>query len=60
LGTFIKITGVAQKFWLLFFLSLDYALILTKMGWATFWAILSQTHLVTLLTLFPRIPALKL
>jgi hypothetical protein len=25
-----------------------YALILTKMGWTTFWAIFSQTPLVTL------------
>jgi hypothetical protein len=25
-----------------------YVLILTKKGWATFWAIFSQTHLVTL------------
>jgi hypothetical protein len=25
-----------------------YELILTKMGWATFWDIFSQTHLVTL------------
>jgi hypothetical protein len=29
----------------------DYVLILTKMGWATFWAIFSQTHLVTLVVL---------
>jgi hypothetical protein len=26
-----------------------YVLILTTMGWATFWAIFSKTHLVTLL-----------
>jgi hypothetical protein len=41
---------VAQNFGLcLFFLgNLDY-IVLTKVGWATFWAIFSQTHLVTLL-----------
>jgi hypothetical protein len=31
-----------------FFHSASYALILTKVGWAEFWAIFSQTHLVTL------------
>jgi hypothetical protein len=41
---FSKITEVANIFWLLF---PRYALSLTKMGWATFWATFSQTHLVT-------------
>jgi hypothetical protein len=51
LGIFIKITEVAQNCGLLFFFSLlDYTLILTKKVLATFWAIFSQTHLVTQLT----------
>jgi hypothetical protein len=33
-----------------FFRGKIYSLILTKMGWATFWAIFSQTYLVTLVT----------
>jgi hypothetical protein len=32
-----------------FFRGYGYLSIITKMGWATFWAIFSQTHLVTLL-----------
>jgi hypothetical protein len=32
-----------------FFHGKDYVLYCQKMGWATFWAIFSQTHLVTLL-----------
>jgi hypothetical protein len=32
----------------------NYASIFTKKGWATFWAILSQTHLVTLVTIVPH------
>jgi hypothetical protein len=31
-----------------------------KMGWATFWAIFSQTHLVTLLMATKRLPRLIL
>jgi hypothetical protein len=30
-----------------FFYGRSYVLILTKTGWATFWPIFSQTHLVT-------------
>jgi hypothetical protein len=45
-----------------------YVLILTRMGWATFWAIFSQTHLVTLVAaaacsfedFFPRLDAVVL
>jgi hypothetical protein len=48
LGSFIKITKVAQNIELLFSLSLDYVLIMTKICWATFWAIFPHTHLVTL------------
>jgi hypothetical protein len=49
LGLCLKITEVGKNFWLhTFFLGESTALILTKMGWATFWAIFSQTHLVTL------------
>jgi hypothetical protein len=44
---------VAQNFGLLFStFTLRHALILTKMVWATFWAILTQTHLVTLLRMY--------
>jgi hypothetical protein len=39
---------VAQIFRLLFRNQI-YVLFFTKMGWATFWAIASQTHLVALL-----------
>jgi hypothetical protein len=39
----------SPHFCAILFLSLDYVLILAKMGCDTFWAILSQTHLVTLL-----------
>jgi hypothetical protein len=51
LGSFSKITEVAHIF-CYFFQSTNHALILTKMGWATFWAIFSQTDLVTLSTCF--------
>jgi hypothetical protein len=40
---------VGQIFWATFYHSKCFVLILTKMGWAKFWAIFSQTH-VTLLT----------
>jgi hypothetical protein len=39
----------SANFWATFFHGSSYALILTKLGWATFWATLSPTHLVTLL-----------
>jgi hypothetical protein len=37
-----------------FFLSINCVLNLTKMRWATFWAIFKQTHLVALLTSGPK------
>jgi hypothetical protein len=37
-----------QKFKATFYQGEIHALIVTKRDWATFWAILSQTHLVTL------------
>jgi hypothetical protein len=50
LGSFFKITEVAQIFGLLFsMVKLHNVLISTKMGWASCWAIFSQTHLVTLI-----------
>jgi hypothetical protein len=48
LGSFIKITEVAPYFGILFFQSIAYVLILTKIGWATFWGVFLQTHLVAL------------
>jgi hypothetical protein len=45
---FLKNTKVVKTFRLLLYTAKSYILILTKMGWATFWAIFSQTHLVTL------------
>jgi hypothetical protein len=38
----------SPKFLNYFFNSKSYVLYLTKMGWDTFWATFSQTHLVTL------------
>jgi hypothetical protein len=46
-GQLLKITEVAQIFDALLFKGERYKLILRKTGWATFWAIFSQTHLVT-------------
>jgi hypothetical protein len=45
-----KYYGSSPKFWASYFLSIDYVLILTKMGWVTFWMIFSQTRLFTLVT----------
>jgi hypothetical protein len=42
--------GSSPKCWATVFLIREYVLILTKMGWVTFWAIFSQTHLGTLHT----------
>jgi hypothetical protein len=42
---FFLITGAAHIMGQFF---TDYALFMTKSGWATFWAIFSQTHLVAL------------
>jgi hypothetical protein len=47
LWAFFKITSVAHISGLLFSTHY-YALIFTKMGWATFWTNFPQTHLVTL------------
>jgi hypothetical protein len=43
LGRFSKISEVAQDLGLLFSLNIDFVLILTKIVWATFWAIFSQS-----------------
>jgi hypothetical protein len=50
-GSFSKITEVEKNYVPLFsVVKVTYVLILTKKtGWATFWAILLQTHLVTLI-----------
>jgi hypothetical protein len=45
---FLKITELTHIFVPLIFLSINYVLNLTKTGWATCWAIFSQTHLATL------------
>jgi hypothetical protein len=47
-GYFLKITKLAKKIFVYFFQDKCYVSIWTKSGWATFWAIFSQTHLVTL------------
>jgi hypothetical protein len=54
LGSFMKITEVAKILRSAFFHDTSYALILTKMGWVAFWAIFSQTHLVTLTRRFEQ------
>jgi hypothetical protein len=43
-----SLTKEARNFGLFFFRSTSYAFILTKIGWAKFLVIFSQTHLVTL------------
>jgi hypothetical protein len=48
MGSFLKITEVAHIFGPLF-PGLRLSMNLTKMVWAIFWVIFSQTHLVTLL-----------
>jgi hypothetical protein len=48
---FLKIAGVEVR-WCNFFHGRNYELLMAKTGWATFWAILSQTHLVTLFATF--------
>jgi hypothetical protein len=48
LWTFFLITIVVWMFGLLFFHGKSCVIVLTKMSWAIFWAIFSQTHLVTL------------
>jgi hypothetical protein len=49
LGSFFRITEEGEMFWLLFASVKFLHLFGQNMGWATFWAIFSQTHLVTLL-----------
>jgi hypothetical protein len=53
LGNFL-LGAVFRKlhFWITFFDDKSCALIFAKIGWATFWAIESQTHLVTLSAMF--------
>jgi hypothetical protein len=50
LGSLLHITERAQNFRLLFSIGKSDVLILTKMLWAAFWAILSLNLLVTLVT----------
>jgi hypothetical protein len=50
---FLKLSAVAHIFRLLFH-GYSYVLILTKMGWATFWPTFKQTRLVTLVASIPR------
>jgi hypothetical protein len=40
LGSFLKVTEVAKIFWVTFSHGKGFGLILTKMGLATFWAII--------------------
>jgi hypothetical protein len=47
-GQFFKNYRSRPNFWLLFSALKITHVFLAKMGWATVWAILSQTHLVTL------------
>jgi hypothetical protein len=49
LGSYLKITEVAHIFWLLYSMVKFKRKVGPKIVWATFWAIFSQTHLVTLL-----------
>jgi hypothetical protein len=48
-NSFLKITKVANIFWPLFPTVKVYNKFWQKMDWAKFWAIFSQTHLVTLM-----------
>jgi hypothetical protein len=48
LGEFLRNKGEDQNFLGYFFTMCRLCMTLTKMGCATFWAIFSQTHLVTL------------
>jgi hypothetical protein len=52
---FLENTDVAHIFVATFLYGLGYASILTKMGWATFWASFSQNHLVTLLVSYKTV-----
>jgi ABC-type uncharacterized transport system permease subunit len=45
----LRITEIAQLFELLFSLGRNWTLTVTKLGWASFWAIFSKTQLGTLL-----------
>jgi hypothetical protein len=48
LWAFLTITKVANIFGLIYFTGKSCVLILAKIRWATYWAIFSQTYLVTL------------
>jgi hypothetical protein len=49
LGCFLKNDKSCTNCWAHFFHGTSYVTISRKMGWATFWPILSQANLVTLL-----------
>jgi hypothetical protein len=48
LGSFVENHRSRPYFLATSFQCKSYALVLSKMGWAAFWVIISQTHLVTL------------
>jgi hypothetical protein len=49
MGSFLEIVEVVKLSGVLFSMLKVLCSVWQKMGWATFWAIFSQTHLVTLL-----------
>jgi hypothetical protein len=57
LGSFWKMAEIAHNFGLLFSkVQIMYYIFLAKMGWATFWAIFSQTvHVTLFITLAPSL-----
>jgi hypothetical protein len=55
MDSFLIIAEVGHMFEY-FFRGKSFVLIMTKMGWATFWAIYSQTHLVTLIVSEKKLP----
>jgi hypothetical protein len=48
MGSFLEIVEVVKLSGVLFSMLKVLCSVWQKMGWATFWAIFSQTHLVTL------------
>jgi hypothetical protein len=50
LGSFYEKYPTSPSLCAAYFQGKSYVLLLTKIGWATFWAIFEQTHLVTLNT----------
>jgi hypothetical protein len=50
LGSFMKKKTISPNLCTTNFQGKSYILILTKKGWATFWAIFQQTHLLTLVS----------